>query len=740
MKRLEYVNPLQGTESIGKYSNGNTLPLTTRPFGMASWSPQTNEDGDRWYFHSSHRSLQGIRLTHQPSPWIADYGQLAIMPQSGSLRLSAYDRASSFRPHETVIKPDYYRVHLLRYRATLELTPTIRCAAMRIRYSEHQDARLIVAPFEGESSIRFDYEARRITGYTRANSGGVPDNFAQYFVMEFDCDLDPKNSGTFNNEFRPSDESTRTGNRIGAFAGLVLPESGIVEVKIGTSFIGIDQAAKNLNDEIGDKNFDVIRSEAAEEWERTLGKIEVEDSDTEKLKTFYTCLYRTCVFPRVWYEFNEAGEKVHFSPFNGQIEQGPMYSDNGFWDTYRTEYPLLSIVAPSLLSEILESWVNVYKEGGWMPKWVSPGERSGMPGTLIDAVFADAYVKGIQGFDIESAYEGLIKHATQDSGHPGLGRKGQTDYAKKGYLPSDKYHESVSNALDYYYGDFCIAQIAKGLGKEEQYRLLLERAQNYRLLYDPTSGFMRGRLEDGSMKEEFDPLAWGGDYCEGGPWQCSWAVQHDLLGLAELMGGKDVLYARLQELMTMPPYFDTGSYGSEIHEMSEMAAVDFGQFAISNQPSFHIPYIFTAIGYPSATQYWVRKTLEELFSSQIDGLPGDEDNGSLSAWYIFGALGLYPLCPGTPEYVLGSPLFKRAVVTLENGERLIIEAENNSFENKYVESVLVNENNYGKLAIGHKVLTAGGTIRFNMTDKPTDKAYGHEELPFSLSKYADIIK
>ncbi|MDF2962851.1 MAG: alpha 2-mannosidase [Paenibacillus sp.] len=743
MSLLQYVHPLQGTDSVFHFSNGNTLPLVAMPFGMASFSPQTNEAGEGWFFHPSHRHFQGIRLTHQPSPWIRDYGHLVIMPQTGALSLPAAKRSSSFRPEETVIKPDYFRTRLLRYQTTLELTPTVRCASIRATFQDPDSARFIVAPFEGESAVSIDPGLRRVTGLTRAKRAGAPDNFAMYYVLEFDCDMDTAAaaSGTFNKDYEASGQLTETGDRVGAYIGLVLPDNGVVNVRMGTSFISVEQAIHNLAAEIGPKSFEEVRKEAAQAWEAILNRIHIEDEEeVDKRRTFYTCLYRTCLFPRTWYEFNEAGEKIHYSPYTGNIHNGPMFSDNGFWDTYRTNYPLYSILLPSLLGEILEAWVNVYKEGGWMPKWVSPGERSAMPGTLIDAVFADAHVKGIRGFDLEAAYAGLYKHAAYASDNPRLGRRGLEEYKQLGYIPCDSYHESVSNTLDYVYGDFCIAQLAKDLGKQDEYKQLMDRSRNYSKLFDPATGFMRARRKDGSWNEPFDPMVWGGAYCEGGAWQCSWAVQHDLLGLAKLQGGREAFYRRLQELMTAPPDFKIGSYGFEIHEMSEMASIDFGQFAISNQPSFHIPYIFAAIGYPSETQYWVRKAMDELFSYRPDGLPGDEDNGSLGAWYIFGAMGLYPLCPGVPEYVIGSPLFKRMVIYLENGAELVIEAANNSETNPFVESVRINGENHQPLFVTHDRLLSGGCIQFKMTSAPVPNRYEEIDLPFSLSKTVESSK
>ncbi|MGP0585324.1 GH92 family glycosyl hydrolase [Paenibacillus timonensis] len=738
MNKLKYVNPLQGAASTFSYSSGNTLPLITRPFGMASWSPQTNEVSGGWFFHPDHRTFEGLRLTHQPSPWIGDYGHLAVMPQSGPLYLAADRRASSFRPEDRIVKPDYVRYELLRYGIELELTPAIRGACMRLRFKRKEEAaRLILAPFNRESRMEILPEKRRIVGFTRGNVGGAPDNFAMYFVIDFDCSIDETQSGVFDGSYTSYEELTRIGERTGAFVGLELPESGTVNVKIGTSFISVEQAIRNLRIEIAAKSFEEIRDEATAEWERYLGRIEVEDEDEEKLRTFYSCLYRTGLFPRIWHEFDEEGRKVHYSPYTGKVHEGPMYSDNGFWDTYRTENPLLALLAPTILSEILQSWVNVYRESGWMPKWVSPGERSGMPGTLIDAVFADAFVKGIRNFDVELAYEGLRKHALEQAPQPHLGRKGFSDYAALGYLPSDRYHESVNNTLDYIYGDFCIAQMARGLGKQEDYKLLMARARGYSKLFDPTVGFMRPLKEDGSREEPFDPLAWGGAYCEGGPWQCSWAVQHDVLGLAQAAGGRELFKAKLDELMTMAPTFRIGSYPIEIHEMSEMAAVDFGQFAISNQPSFHIPYLFTAIGYPAEAQYWVRRAAEELFSAKPDGFPGDEDNGSMGAWYVFAALGLYPLCPGVPEYVLGSPMFTRATLHLENGNNISLRTEGHQPANRYVKKLLLNGEPISRLYVTHQELTRGAELRFVMSGDPAAKAhYDETDLPYSLSGVA----
>jgi len=733
MNYLDAVNPLQGTDSVYTFSNGNTLPLISRPWGTASWSPQSNEAGEGWFFHPSHRRFQGLRLTHQPSPWIRDYGHLVIMPQHGRLHLDAESRAAYYRPEEMIVRPDYFRIRLPRYEAAMELVPAMRSARLRFSFEKREDCRVILAPFEGESSITVDISNRRVTGFTRAHNGEVSENFAMYFIMEFDCGLQEELSGTFCNDWVPDPTLEGIGNRVGAFAGLQVPESGEVNVRLGTSFISLEQAQWNMQQELGDYSLERLREQAAAEWESRLRVIQVESEDEEQLRTFYTCLYRACLFPRTWHEYNPAGEQIHFSAYDGNVHQGPMFTDIGFWDIYRTSLPLYSLIYPSMLAEMTAAWVQIYKESGWMPKWISPAERSAMPGTLIDAAIADAYVKGIGGFDVQAAYEGLRKHATVASTDRKHGRAGLEAYLKYGYLPSNQFHESVNNALDYHYGDFCIAQIAKGIGEDEDYHHFMERAHQYKHLFDSEAGFMRGREDQGAWQTPFDPLQWGDPYCEGGAWQCSWSVPHDISGLAKLMGGAEAMADRLDELMTMSPNFRTGSYGMEIHEMSEMAAIDFGQFAISNQPSFHIPYLYTVIGKPSRTQYWVRKATSELFSSRTDGLPGDEDNGSMSAWYLWSAIGLYPFCPGVPEYVIGSPLFRKVTIQLENGRELIIRADNNDANQVYWDSLTLDGMQWNKLKVSHEQLAAGVELQFHMTDTAADHKFAAADLPFSMS-------
>lgn len=735
MSLIDYVNPFMGTDSVFNFSNGNTLPLITRPFGMNAWTIQSKREESSWFFNPNDPYFYGLRLTHQPSPWIGDYGQLLLMPQAGKELIKRWEWGSSFKKRELSLSPDYLNVFLNKDRIGVELTPTERGAYIRLKFSEDLDPRLLLSSFEGETHLEIIKEDREVIGYTRANSGGVADNFAMYFVLSLDCDFDENRTYIFNNKSEKLPDYKVEGEALGSSLGLKLKDNGEVNIRIATSFISIEQARHNMERELGNKDFEHIREEGKETWEDHLGRIHIKTEDEAKKRIFYSSLYRNLLFPRIFYEWNEDGKKHHYSPFDGKVYEGSMYTDNGFWDTYRTTYPLFSLLYPSRLEDILEGWVNAYKENRWMPRWLSPGERDAMPGTLIDGVFADAVAKNITNFDLETAYEGLIKHASIESDKYGRGREGLSDYLKLGYLPEEDYGESVNNSLDYAYGDFCIAQIAKKLGKEEDYEKLMKRAENYKKLFDREVSFMRGKNREGNFKKDFDPIEWGGPFCEGSAWQCSWAVQHDLLGLAHLMGGKDKLKKKIEALMVEDPLFRIGSYGYEIHEMSEMAEADFGQCAISNQPSFHIPYIFAAIGYPHLTQYWVREAMERLFSDDAKGFPGDEDNGSLGAWYIFSSLGFYPLCPGTDEYVFGSPVFDRVEINYESGKKLVIKAKDQKEDRPYVNKLFIDGEEYEYLYITQETLTKDTSILFEMGKSPKDLDEVEDKyLPYSMSK------
>lgn len=731
MELLQYVNPLQGTDSIPDRSHGNTLPLIQMPFGMTSWSPQTG--GGRWFFHPKAPKLQGIRATHQPSPWISDYGYFMMLPQTGRRFLEAGMRSSVYRPEQTVVKPHYFKTYLGRYETTLELTPTERCAAIRVTYPAGTTGRYIIDLPEGDSYIKIDTANNSVSGYTRANSGGCPEDFAFYFTMTFDHVI--SEYGFFSKRDIWEGETEKSGDNLGGYVEFEASANPVVNIRLATSFIGIEQAKANLSNEIGDKDFDSILNAGAERWEDMLEAVDIEGATERQLRTFYSCLYRALLFPRMWYEYDTEGKPIHFSPYGKGVQPGVLYADNGFWDTYRTVYSFLSIFQPDRLSEIIEGWVQAYREGGWFPHWSSPGYHNCMIGTHLDNIVPDAYLKGIRNFDAETAYEAMKKDALADNGgYGGYGRNGFEYFNKLGYVPVDKVAHAASRTMDFAFNDFGIATMAKALGKDDDYEFFIKRAYNYKNVFDPEVKMMRGRNADGTWETPFDEFYWGGAFIEGSSWQCGWAVQHDPAGLADLMGGKEALAERLDKMLSLPPVFSTGQYRAEIHEMTEMAVVDFGQYAHSNQPVHHVLYLYTSAAQPWKTQYWVRRVMDELYGPDADGFCGDEDNGEMAAWYVLNAIGFYPLCPGQPEYVFGSPLFKKITLNLTNGKQFVVSAPTNSSDKPYVQKVALNGKDYGNTWISHIDVVNGGEVMFTMgSDSKTDRTYTDKELPFSLS-------
>ena len=724
---LDYANPAQGTDSVHAFSQGNTSPLVARPFAMTHWAPQT-EEGPRFY-KTTARQFQGLRATHQASPWIGDYGHFLLCPQSGRRLLSTGQRPSIFRPEDTVLRPDYFRTVLGRYRTTVELTPTERCALLRMDFPAGEPARLIVDLFAGSCRCEVDAERGVISGFTRANSGGVPDNYALYFYVE--VDVPTVDGGVF------ADGEVLDGAQDGDGLGVFLEfesANSLITARIATSFISLEQAQRNLQREVGARTFDEILGDSSDTWNGVLNRIHIEGASQEQMEIFYSCLYRAHLFPRAWYEYDEQGAPYHFSPYDGQVHAGVLYADNGFWDTHRTVYPLLALLDPERLAEIVEGWVQAYREGGWFPKWTSPGYRACMIGTHLDAVVADAVARGITGFDLETAYEAMVKNATQVGDDEGnYGRRGIEAFATLGWVPHDEVEHAAARTQDFAYNDFCVAQVARALGREEEYRRYRERAFYYRNTFNRKTGFMQGRLRDGSWETPFDEFGWGGAYIEGSAWQCTWAVPHDAAGLIELFGGAEATVAKLDRMLELPPRFEVGSYNFEIHEMTEMAAVDFGQYAHSNQPVHHVLYLYTFAGAAHKTQYWVRRVLEELYSPQA--FCGDEDNGEMAAWYVFSALGFYPFCPGHPSYVLGSPLFQKATVHLADDKELVVEAPDNGADKVYVQRVDIDGVPHAAADVDHATLAAGCRLHFALGEKPGSGTPA--AMPFSLSTQSD---
>ena len=734
MKYTDYVNIKQGTNSVGSFSAGNIVPVTGIPFGMTSFGLETRPDA--LFFNPNDRVTTGIRLTHIPSPWVGDYGNFTMMAQSGDRVYFNQMRRSGFRPKETVMTPYYLKVTFQQYRATLEIAPTLRGAAGRATYEADATKRFSLVHMGQEVCMQLDAKQRRLTGYTCANTGCAPENFREYFVFQFDCDFDLSKTVVGDLEGKAFDAAvSNTAPGLSLSLAFAEDSKGEVNFTLATSFVSMEQAELNLKQELAGKSFDELKDAAQNEWEKLLSKIEIESDDEEQMKTFYTCLYRMFLFPRVFYDWNEEGKAIHYSPADGSIRDGVMYTDNGFWDTYKTVYPLYSLILSDRYSEMIDGFLNYYDESGWLPKWLSPGERGYMPGTMIDAVLADAVVKGVvtDRAKIEKMLEGMLKHANQTPELEVHGRQGIEQFLEYGYV-TNNVKESVNKTLDYAYGDFCVAQIAKALGKEDLAKEYAKRALNYQNLFDKETTFMRAKDKDGKMRDDFTMFDWGWDYCEGGPWQNSFAVYHDLYGMAKLMGGRDGMIQKMDELFATPPYFRPFGYECEIHEMTEMAAVDFGQCALSNQPSFHIPYIYSCMGDKDKTAYWVRKAAAELFDSYENGYPGDEDNGSMGGWYVFTTMGFYPVCPGAGEYVLGSPCAKKCTVHLDNGKQLVIEAKGNSSENVYIQSLNKDGKEIHTTFLRHSDLKDGGVLTAEMSATPSSECYSDAELPFGLSK------
>ena len=718
-----YVNPLQGTDSSGSFSQGNTLPLVARPFAMTDWSLQTGEGNWGWWFSPNSRTIQGVRATHQPSPWMGDYGYFTVMAQTGKLYLQGGQRTSTYRADETTIAPNYLKIPLRRYGTLLEMTPTERCSLFRFTFPKAEVGRVLLQ-MEAESQVKVDAQNGTISGLTRSKSGGTPDNFALYFVAKFSR---PWKNVQLALENKVTAETAQADGK--QASGIVeFADGAPVEMQIGTSFISEEQAAQNLKNEVGNQNFDAVRAQGQSVWNEALGRITLAGATPEQLRTFYSCLYRAHLFPRMFHETNAQGQVVHYSAYDGKVHPGVSYTDNGFWDTYRTVWPLFALIQPKRYGEMVEGFLQGYREGGWLAQWASPGYRVSMPGTHGDAIIADAVVKNIGGFDVNEAYAAMTKHANQKSTQNGAGRNRIEDYLKLGYVPG-----SVSETLDFAYDDFCISQVAQKLGKTDDVQKYRARALNYRKIYDPSVGFMRAKDAQGNWAPDFNQYAWGGPYVEGGPWQSSWAVQQDPVGLANLVGGQKAFIAKLDQLMSAPPRYDIGGYGSEIHEITEMSVLNFGQYGHGNQPTHHILYLFAAAGEPWKTQFWTRRVMNELYSPQ--GFAGDEDNGEMGAWYVLNALGVYPLCPGRPEYVLGSPLFQSARVRVPGRKDLVIEAPKNSAKNVYVQNVSVNGKTHEPLWIDYQTLTAGGQLRFEMGPQPKIKDYWKTPalLPHSMS-------
>ena len=732
---VDYVSTLVGTQSSYAISTGNTYPAVCMPWGMNFWTPQTGKMGDGWTYTYTADKLRGFKQTHQPSPWINDYGQFTIMPETGEAPVFDEEKRASWFSHKAeVATPYYYRAYLADYDVVTELAPTERAAIMRITFPENKSY-VVVDAFDKGSYVKIMPKERMIVGYTTKNSGGVPQNFKNYFVMKFDKDF-TYTAAVTDGRINTADIKAEC-NHAGAIVGFKTIRGEQVNVRITSSFISEEQAIENLK-ELGSDSFDEVKARGRKTWNDILGRIEVKSDDIDHLRTFYSCLYRSVLFPRSFYEKNAKGEIVHYSPYNGEVLPGYMFTDTGFWDTFRCLFPLLNVMYPSMNEKMQAGLVNAYKESGFLPEWASPGHRGCMVGNNSASIVADAYLCGLKNYDAETLWQAVVHGAS--AVHPTVsstGRLGYEYYNKLGYVPYDvKINENVARTLEYAYDDWCIYEFGKALGKsKKELEPFRKRAFNYRNVFDSETKLMRGRLKNGKFQSPFSPLKWGDAFTEGNAWHYTWSVFHDPAGLIQLMGGKQTFNNMLDSVFNVPPLFDDSYYGSVIHEIREMQIMNMGNYAHGNQPIQHMIYLYGYSGQPWKTQYWIRQTMQRMYNANPDGYCGDEDNGQTSAWYVFSAMGFYPVCPGAGEYVLGAPYFDEMTLHLENGRTVSIKANGNTDDNCYVNTLTLNGQPYSKNYIKRTDLMQGAQFVYTMSATPNySRGTAESDAPYSFSK------
>lgn len=718
---VQYVNPLMGTDSDFSLSNGNTYPVIALPWGMNFWTPMTNKMGDGWTYQYDANKIRGIKQTHQPSPWINDYAAFSLMAVTGELKYKEDDRESWFSHKAEVVKPHYYKVYLADYDITAEVTPTERAAQFRFTFPKTDSAYILLDAFFKGSMLKIIPEERKIIGYCRNNSGGVPANFHNYFVAVFDKDFEEVH--TWSDGWKLQKNTKRSeGEHVGAILKFQTKRGEKIGVKVASSFISTEQAEQNLQAEIAQDNFEQTKQKAWKTWQKELSRITIETENQDNKKTFYSCLYRTLLFPRKFYEITKDREIVHYSPYNGKVEKGYMFTDNGFWDTFRAVFPFFNLMYPQLTSDIMDGLANTYKESGWLPEWASPGHRDCMIGSNSAINVADAYLKGnMKEETAKVLFEAVLKNAEVEEGRPkgSVGREGLKYYNELGYVPYDVgINENAARTLEYAFADFAIAKMADKMGKNTVAERFYLQSQNYKNLFDPETKLMRGKNKDGSFQEPFNSLKWGDAFTEGNSLHYTWSVFHDIPSLAQLMGGREAFAQMLDTVFSMPPKFDNSYYGFTIHEIREMQIVNMGNYAHGNQPIQHMIYLYNYAGQPYKAQQKVREVLTKLYSPTPDGYCGDEDNGQTSAWYVYSSLGFYPVTPTSENYLLGSPLFKKVTLHLKNGNMFTINASNNTTENVYVESVLLNGKQWNKNYIPFQAIQEGGVLEFDMNATP----------------------
>lgn len=735
----KYVDPLIGTDIRivqGKDKNsteerGQIMPAVGVPHGMTNWVAQTQATEQKchppyYYFQDA---IQGFRASHwMNGSCTQDYGSVTIMPLCNKLETDPVKRSSSFDHTKEIATPSYYSVDLNDYGIHAELTGLSRAGIMQFSFEQDGDHYIVIEPNsdEGVAFVEVDPEKKEITGYNpvhRIYQGyGKEAGFSGHFIIQLNEEI--ADYGVWDSTTITSGRKSARGQKhaVGAWVKLASDKPGKTLVKVATSFTSIDNARKNLACEIPGWDFNEVRQASSDTWDQTLGQIAVKGNNEEEKVKFYSALYNAHFLPRTFSDVDGSYPKFDGGGQIMKMDHGTYYCDFSQWDTYRAVHPLFSILNPSRNGDMAHSLVLKGQQGGWLPIFPSWNSyTAAMIGDHCIAMIGDAIIKDAPGFDYEEAYTLMRKNAFEanpDSGsyRDGKGRRAMESYLKYNYVPledqvMEAFHrrEQVSRTLEYAYDDFVLSQVAKKLGKTDDYKALIKRAENYRNVIDPETGYARGRHADGTWIEPFDPFASTSFICEGTPYHYTWYAPQDIAGLIRHMGGKERFINRLDT-------FFEGDY-----------------YWHGNEPGHHIAYLFAYAGEPWKTQKWVHDIINREYFTTPDGLSGNDDAGQMSSWLVFSMVGFYPVCPGMPYYVIGSPSFEESVITLENGKKFTIEAKGASEKNIYIQSATLNGQPYDKSYILHKDIMNGGILSFVMGDTPNKEwASATGSLPPSL--------
>jgi len=729
---VKYVNTLQGTDSNFDLTRGNTYPTTALPFAMHTWAPQTGVNGDGWKYQYDKDSIRGFQQAHQCSSWTNDYNVFSLMPVTGNLALDQFKRAAKFSHKNEIAKPNYYKV-TFDNSITTEIAPVERGAQLRFSFPKGAGSYVVLDGYTGFSQVQILPKENRIIGYVH-NGRGLKKNTKSFFIIQFDKPI--KSYGIWENKDNQKwdGEVERKGKGIGAWLQF---ESGVkVQAKIASSYISPNQAKLNLEKELGPfKNLEETKQAAWEIWNKHLNRILVEGGTEEEIATFYSCYFRASLFSRKFYELDKEGNPYYYSPYDGEIHSGYLFTDTGFWDTFRAQFPLNALMHPTMHGRYVAGMLDSYDQCGWLPSWSFPGEGGSMIGNHAISLFADAWAKGIRTFDPKKALDAYYHEAT-DKGPwgPANGREGWREYYALGYVPYPKYRESTAKTLEYAYDDYCGMKLAQ-MTKNSHYEDVFSRQIfNYKNVFDSKVGFMRGKDENGNWTPNFDPYEWGGPFTEGNAWHYEWSVFHDVNGLIGLLGGKENFVKKMDSVFTVSNKIVVGTYGRRIHEMTEMEMANMGQYAHGNQPIQHMVYLYNYAGEPWKAQMRAREVMSKLYNATEKGYPGDEDQGQTSSWYVLSAMGFYSVCPGTDEYVLGSPVFRKTTITLEDGKKFVIEADNNNQQNVYIQSAKLNDTDFSRNFLRHEDIINGGTLKLEMSNQPNKtRGTSQKDMPFSVS-------